>query len=311
MRTLLLALVALAAPLAGCSIEMQAGFPPFVQLQERSEDASPRILAVIAHPDDETAFAASLYAASRCLGGLCDVVVITNGEGGFKYSTLAQDLYGAELVREEVGREELPDIRRFEMAMACSWLGVHDLAFLDQRDHRYTTDEREVLAQEAGVWDLEAVRSELRPAPGVRPLRVRRLPAADARDPRAPQGGDDPGPRGRRQAAGRGPPRRARSDGRGRRRVHGARSRRAARLADHAPGPDRRTLRVRPSPPLRLPRGPRLAHRRRLGHRRAQVPGHVADDGGPGRARGLLPVRRTGHPTARRGRRSCSSAWPA
>jgi len=157
MRTLILALVAL----AGCTIEVQPGFPPFVQLAERGEDASPRLLAVVAHPDDETAFAATLYAASRGLGGVCDVVVITNGEGGFKYSTLAQDLYGAELVREAVGREELPDIRRYEMAQACFWLGVHDLWFLEQRDHRYTTDEREVLGQGADVWDLDAVRAEL------------------------------------------------------------------------------------------------------------------------------------------------------
>jgi LmbE family N-acetylglucosaminyl deacetylase len=123
--------------------------------------ARPRVLAVIAHPDDETVFAASLYAVSRELGGVCDVVVITNGEGGFKYSTLAESLYHAELTREEIGRARLPAIRKAEMTAACELLGVRRLRFLDQLDHRYTTDEGEVLGAGAAVWDLGLVRERL------------------------------------------------------------------------------------------------------------------------------------------------------
>ena len=119
------------------------------------------MLAVVAHPDDETAFAASLYAVSHQLDGVVDVIVITNGEGGFKYSTLAESLYGAELTREEVGRTRLPAIRKAEMTSACELLGVRRLRFLDQRDHRYSTDEHEVLAPDAGVWDLDLVRSRI------------------------------------------------------------------------------------------------------------------------------------------------------
>lgn len=121
----------------------------------------PRILCVTAHPDDETAFAATLFASTRVLGGLCDLVVITNGEGGFKYSTLAEPLYGLELSREEVGRAHLPAIRRREMLAGAAVLGAREVRFLEQRDHRYTRDVGEVLAPGADVWDLELVRGEL------------------------------------------------------------------------------------------------------------------------------------------------------
>ena len=41
--------------------------------------------------------------------------MITNGEGGFKYATLAERYYGAELTREGVGRARLPALRRAEL----------------------------------------------------------------------------------------------------------------------------------------------------------------------------------------------------
>jgi len=122
----------------------------------------PEILCVVAHPDDETAFAATLYQTRMLLDGACDIVVITNGEGGFKYSTLAEPLYGVELTEERIGRAELPAIRRREFLSGCAILGVRDAFFLDQSDHRYTTDPLEVLDPAAHVWDLDRVRGELR-----------------------------------------------------------------------------------------------------------------------------------------------------
>ena len=143
----------LTAPLVGCAVSTAPS--------EHDAKTGPRILAVVAHPDDETAFAAALYAAATFLDAACDVVVVTNGEGGFKYASAAEPIYGLELTHESVGRAELPDIRRGEMRSACALLGVRELRFLDQPDHRYTTDEREVLAEGAGVWDLALVRARL------------------------------------------------------------------------------------------------------------------------------------------------------
>jgi hypothetical protein len=48
----------------------------------------PRVLCVVAHPDDEIAFAGALYKTATLLDSVCDLVTITNGEGGFKYATL-------------------------------------------------------------------------------------------------------------------------------------------------------------------------------------------------------------------------------
>lgn len=164
MRTLPVALLALVVPfelglVGGCVAPAPTSHS--LRLTPRAPDATPRVLAVVAHPDDETAFAATLYATSRLLGGTCDVVVLTNGEGGFKYATVAEPLYGLELTDEAVGRRELPGIRRSEMVESCRVLGVRELVFLGQRDHRYTTDEGEVLDSGAGVWDLDLVRARL------------------------------------------------------------------------------------------------------------------------------------------------------
>jgi len=149
-RALVAGILLLSAPLAGCAA--RSAPDPL----EAPEPTGPRILAVVAHPDDETAFAASLFAAARFLDAAVDVVVVTDGEGGFKYSTPAEPLYGVELTDEAVGRAQLPSIRRGEMTGACLVLGVRGLHFLDQPDQRYTTDEHEVLSSDA--WNLEAVR---------------------------------------------------------------------------------------------------------------------------------------------------------
>jgi LmbE family N-acetylglucosaminyl deacetylase len=122
----------------------------------------PRVLAVVAHPDDEIAFAATLYKTATLLRGVADLVVITNGEAGFKYSTLAEPIYGLKLTDEAVGRKHLPAIRRNELIDGCRILRVRRIYALNQRDHRYTLDPNEVLAAEAHVWDLAVVRRDLR-----------------------------------------------------------------------------------------------------------------------------------------------------
>src|SRR6185436_18919893 len=79
---------------------------------------SQEVLVVIAHPDDENACAATLYKITHELKGHADVVVITNGEGGYKYSTLAEAYYQLPLTDEKTGRKFLPEIRMKEMKNA-------------------------------------------------------------------------------------------------------------------------------------------------------------------------------------------------
>ena len=104
-----------------------------------------RVLIVVAHPDDEACFAATVYEITHNLGGVVDQMVITNGEGGYRYSLLAEPVYGVALTDEAVGRAALPEIRKRELLEAGKILGVANHFFLDQRDVRYTQDIDEVL----------------------------------------------------------------------------------------------------------------------------------------------------------------------
>ena len=78
----------------------------------------PKVLIVVAHPDDEYTFAATVYRMTKELGGIVDQLILTNGEGGYRYSRLAEAYYGLALTREEVGRAHLPEIRKQETLRA-------------------------------------------------------------------------------------------------------------------------------------------------------------------------------------------------
>lgn len=105
----------------------------------------PRVLIVIAHPDDESGFAATIYKITKELHGTADLFLVTNGEGGYKYSTLAEAYYGKELTDEKTGREWLPQIRKQELMNAGRILGIHNYYFMDQKDAKYGLDEHEPL----------------------------------------------------------------------------------------------------------------------------------------------------------------------
>ena len=66
-----------------------------------------KVLIVVAHPDDEYYFAATTYRIAVELHGIVDALVITNGEGGFHYSTLAEPFYQKPLTNEAVGQNAL------------------------------------------------------------------------------------------------------------------------------------------------------------------------------------------------------------
>jgi N-acetylglucosamine malate deacetylase 2 len=123
-----------------------AAFPP------------PKVLIVVAHPDDEYAFTATVYRITRELGGIADQVVITNGEGGYRYAALAQSIYGVSLTEESVGRAHLPAIRRAETLRAGQILGVRRHYFLDQKDSGFADD---AAAASSGNWDRRRVLSAL------------------------------------------------------------------------------------------------------------------------------------------------------
>lgn len=151
------------ALLSGCG-SRPAGLPKLATVTDitsRPNAKGPRVLCVIAHPDDETAFAATMYKTTTFLDGIVDVLLLTNGEGGYKYATLSEPIYRMALTEPSVGRRHLPRIRRREQVAGLKILGARRLIGLAQKDHRYTRNPREVLAPDAGVWDLAKVRSSI------------------------------------------------------------------------------------------------------------------------------------------------------
>jgi len=131
-----------------CSVQLSAQQP-----------TGPHVLVVVAHPDDETAAAATIYKITHDLNGVVDQCVITNGEGGYKYSTLAEAYYGLELTDEAVGRANLPRIRKQELMNAGKIIGTHNIYFLDQKDAHYGLDEHEPLDTS---WDVPWINTRLR-----------------------------------------------------------------------------------------------------------------------------------------------------
>lgn len=127
-----------------------------------AQDTPPKILVVTAHPDDEAVFGGTNYKIVHDLNGIVDIALITNGEGGYKYSTLAEDIYGLELTDEAIGRKYLPKIRRKELEEGGKIIGVRQYYYLNQKDHRYitTADIKEIL--DSNIWDLNYIKSELK-----------------------------------------------------------------------------------------------------------------------------------------------------
>ena len=112
------------------------------------EEAAPkpvRVLLVVAHPDDEYEMAGTVYRISRELSGTVDQVIITDGEAGYRYSSLAVPYYGIDLTNEAVGRARLPRIRREEARRAGRILGIQHQWFLNETDDRFTLDAGEFL----------------------------------------------------------------------------------------------------------------------------------------------------------------------
>jgi LmbE family N-acetylglucosaminyl deacetylase len=117
-----------------------------------------KLLFVVAHPDDEYAFAATTYRLVRELGWTADQVVITNGEAGYRYSALAEAVYGRKLANESDGRANLPAIRKEETMRAGKILGIAHHYFLDQKDLGFTNNASKA---DSSNWDRAQVREVL------------------------------------------------------------------------------------------------------------------------------------------------------
>lgn len=82
----------------------------------------PRLLAIFAHPDDESFLAGGTLAKYTSLGWDVFLACATNGEGGRRGEYEALDI------------KQFADLRRSEVQAACEALGVHTPTFLECPD---------------------------------------------------------------------------------------------------------------------------------------------------------------------------------
>lgn len=148
MRRLVLLLFFVAVISSGAATARTAASSP------KKATSGVRVLLVVAHPDDEYEVAGTVYRISKELSGIVDQLIITNGEGGYRYSSLADRYYGVNLTNESVGRQRLPHIRREEARRAARVLGIRHQWFLDEKDDHFTLDATQVLN---GRWHTERV----------------------------------------------------------------------------------------------------------------------------------------------------------
>jgi N-acetylglucosamine malate deacetylase 2 len=132
----------------------------FTLLKVRAQNAAPgpHVLVVVAHPDDESIFSVTLYKIAKEQHGTVDLFVITDGEAGYKYSTLAEEYYHVDLTDKKAGIANLPKIRKKELRNAGNIIGVSNYYFEDQTDAHFGLDEKEPLDTS---WNIVLIKRNL------------------------------------------------------------------------------------------------------------------------------------------------------
>jgi LmbE family N-acetylglucosaminyl deacetylase len=116
------------------------------------------VLIVVAHPDDDAMFASSVYRLTHELGGRADLLLVTDGAGGYRFSTLAEPIYGLKLTDPEVARRYLPAIRKQELMAGGAIVGISNYFFLDQPDRGKILDADSILTH---LWDRGLVARQI------------------------------------------------------------------------------------------------------------------------------------------------------
>jgi LmbE family N-acetylglucosaminyl deacetylase len=120
----------------------------------------PRILLVTAHPDDEALFAGMTYRATRRLRAMVDLLVVTNGEAGSRYASLAAEIYGLPLTDDRRGRAVLSRIRRRELRESARLLGIRQRILLGEPNGSYSL----VWPSDEPAWNTRRVVARIQAA---------------------------------------------------------------------------------------------------------------------------------------------------
>ena len=119
----------------------------------------PKVLVVNAHPDDETSFPIFLYKITHDLKGTVDLVVMTDGGGGFHGSELGSVYYGLNLTDSVIARNNLPRIRKKEVMEAGAIMGIRHFFFFDQVDDYYHLNPAPYVTGQK--WDVPYIEKRL------------------------------------------------------------------------------------------------------------------------------------------------------
>jgi len=103
-------------------------------------------------------FAATMYRITHALDGDVHLALVTDGAGGYRFSTLAEPLYGKALTNQDIARQELPAIRKKELEAGGRIVGISNYFYIDQPDEGKTENADSVLQH---VWDASHVASRL------------------------------------------------------------------------------------------------------------------------------------------------------
>ncbi len=106
--------------------------------------------------------AGTIYRITQELAGVVDQVIVTDGEAGYRYSSLASRYYHVDLTDERTGRANLPRIREEEARRAGRILGIQHQWFLNERDGQFTTDLNEALRSWRAQRVLNSLTDKLR-----------------------------------------------------------------------------------------------------------------------------------------------------
>lgn len=140
-----------------CLLSLFLLFGIGVESQAQKLNYEPKVLLVTAHPDDDAIYSATVFKTTHLLDGVVDLAIMTNGEGGYSYSTLGNFIYDKELDKEEVGRDYLPGIRKRELMSGGEIVGMRNYFFFDQVDDEFSRD----IALPMETWDTNWIGQRL------------------------------------------------------------------------------------------------------------------------------------------------------
>ncbi len=124
-----------------------------------SKEKPLKILAVTAHPDDEIYFAATIYKITHHLQGIVDLLLFTDGAGGYRWSSLAEKIYGFDLTNENAAKKNLPGIRKVELINGGKIIGIRNYFYLDQPDDKDVRCLEDVLTD---LWDVSLIKTRIK-----------------------------------------------------------------------------------------------------------------------------------------------------